>query len=412
MTLAQKALASIATIKQELYTIFNRQRPSENTWSDTSARALSLRHALQDALRQSILEGLNTNDEEIAALARAETDILHGTDTEKWERIYTKTALYLGWNYLRGEGTEATLSYDGVSPLYDSRDKTTVASTLSRVTTAQDLQAWLSSFLPGTPEYGLLKDSLAAALPGKSIDASNRIRRALNDYRFIHHFHFDRLIVINIPSAALKYYADDTLQLSMKIVAGQPSKRTPRFAGWCDGLVLYPYWNVPERIIRQELFPLLKFNPGLANSMELQFIDKNDHVVDPSSIQWAEYTGTNFPYRIRQTPGCWNALGVLKFNLTDPFNVYMHDTNLKQIFEKDYRYYSHGCIRLERPISLGLALTNGQLDTAALLACYKDRRPVPLPLPKPVPVFVIYNTVGVDPADTLRWYKDIYHLHM
>jgi murein L,D-transpeptidase YcbB/YkuD len=237
-----------------------------------------------------------------------------------------------------------------------------------------------------------------------------RLVQALNSYRWVHHFPFDRVIVVNIPSADLRYYAADTLSLVMRIVAGQPSRRTPRFAVWCDGLVLYPYWNVPRKIAVRELLPVFKLAPEVARQMELQVVDGAGRVLDPAKIKWTAYTSQNFPYGIRQAPGCLNALGVIKFNLTDPYDVYMHDTNLKKIFASSYRYYSHGCIRLERPIELGKALLPDRLDTAYLLSCYRDQQPVSVPLPKPVPVFVLYNTVGLDGEGRLAWFKDVYRL--
>jgi len=218
------------------------------------------------------------------------------------------------------------------------------------------------------------------------------------------------MAVRQYPFGNLVYYTADTLALSMNIVAGQTSKRTPRFAAFCTRLILYPYWNIPRKISVKEMLPLLKKEPGVAALMNLQALDSRGKKVDITKISWASYTAADFPYALRQAPGCDNALGVLKFDISSPYDVYMHDTNFKGAFSSSWRYLSHGCIRLERPLDLGMQLLNNKLDTIFLRSCFKDQSPIPVPLEKPVPVFVVYLTAGVDPAVRLTWYKDIYHL--
>lgn len=241
-------------------------------------------------------------------------------------------------------------------------------------------------------------------------DTIARLSIALNTLRWVHHFHFERVIIANIPSATLRYYAADTLNLHMRIVAGQTSKRTPRFAGWVDGLVLYPYWNIPRNIATGELLPVFRKAPGLATVMQIQVLDSRGRELDPAAVPWARYTAADFPYTLRQAPGCENALGVLKFNITSPFDVYMHDTNVKRAFGSSWRFLSHGCIRLEKPFLLGDILLDHRLDTVMLNSCLRDQQPVPVDLRPRVPVFVLYNTVQAFPDGTVRWFKDIYHL--
>lgn len=113
---------------------------------------------------------------------------------------------------------------------------------------------------------------------------------------------------------------------------------------------------------------------------------------------------------LRQAPGCENALGVLKFNISDPYDVYMHDTNLKRAFVSSWRYLSHGCIRLEKPFLLGELLMDHRLDTVMLNSCLRDQRPVSVALHPRIPVFVIYSTVEASFGGDITWYKDIYHL--
>jgi murein L,D-transpeptidase YcbB/YkuD len=144
--------------------------------------------------------------------------------------------------------------------------------------------------------------------------------------------------------------------------------------------------------------------------MNMQVIDRNGTVLDHHKMNWKNYSSKNFPYRFRQSTGCDNSLGVIKFNITDPYSVYLHDTNNKIAFFSGYRYYSHGCIRVEQPIELANVLLTGRADTSFLNACYKQQVPVPVDLLKPVPVFVIYSTAATDASGKIKYYKDIYGL--
>lgn len=407
------AMPDSLSVQLDMLARFYREKPSGLFWFAPGSGAGDLRRALRAAIDSAEADGLAPGTYIPGVLAFGDSMASTTDDSERikdWDRTYTGAALALGWDLFRGGNADSAVSYDGVSGRYAVRDEQEVAGGLARVRSADDFRRWVAALLPSSPEYRLLKDSLAMYRRLEIAERQARLGQALNSYRWVHHFPFYRMIVVNIPAAELRYYAADTLNLLMRIVAGMPSRRTPRFAGWCDGLVLYPYWNVPQKIAARELVPLFRLAPDVARQMELQVLDDRGKVMDPEKISWASFTQEHFPYRIRQAPGCLNALGVIKFNLTDPYDVYMHDTNLKKIFSSSYRYYSHGCIRLERPIALGKALLPAGLDTAYLLSCYRDQRPVPVPLAKPVPVFVLYNTVGLDGAGGLAWYKDVYKL--
>jgi murein L,D-transpeptidase YcbB/YkuD len=158
------------------------------------------------------------------------------------------------------------------------------------------------------------------------------------------------------------------------------------------------------------MLPLFRKAPEAASLMDIQVLDNAGRLIDPQTVDWKKIRPDHFPYTLRQAPGCENALGVLKFELTDPFDVYMHDTNLKRLFGSGYRYLSHGCIRLEKAAELGNLLIGNKLDTAFLSACLRDQRPSAIPLAKPVPVFVVYLTATASPTGNIDWWKDIYHL--
>jgi len=326
-------------------------------------------------------------------------------DRDNVDRNFTSAAVSLLRDLYQGK-VDKLISYDEVAHAFAGYTDSAILNTLID---AQDQPALLNTLMPDDNAYKLLYQQLLYHTKAGHADTAKQLAAAVNLYRWIKHFGFSRYIVVNIPSASMRLYNHDTVQLEMKVVVGKPSTRTPRFSSWLDKVILYPYWNVPASIATKELLPAFKRSPSKVAQMNMQILDKRGRILDPNTVNWQSFHRGNFPYTIRQCTGCDNALGVLKFNLTDPFSVYMHDTNNKPAFMSDYRYLSHGCIRLSRPVDLGNALLDNKLDTAFLVACFKNEKPQELPLAQPIPVFVVYTTAEVK-NETLVYYKDVYRL--
>jgi murein L,D-transpeptidase YcbB/YkuD len=327
-----------------------------------------------------------------------------GQGAESWSAV----ALPFLSGLRSGFGIADLVSYDGISPKYAKREDEELENQLAKVHTETELRVLATSYLPKSATY----DTLRAALMGASYNTNKarQLEAALNLYRWIHHRHWRRCIVVNIATAELSYFENDTISLQMRVVAGQSSKRTPRMAAWCDQLVLYPYWNIPRKIAVNEFLPLFRMSPRLAATMNIQIFDETGKEVDPMQIDWRRWNKERFPYSMRQSTGCDNALGVIKFNITSSYDVYMHDTNLKIAFSRGYRWLSHGCIRLEKPLELGNILLNNRLDTALLRSCLKEQQPETIRLKEPVPVFVIYQTAVIAENGKLSFVDDVYHL--
>ncbi len=157
--------------------------------------------------------------------------------------------------------------------------------------------------------------------------------------------------------------------------------------------------------------PKYKRSPSLVDKQRIQILDARGNVVNPHSLNWSHYSKNYFPYRLRQATGCDNSLGIIKFDLTSPFGVYLHDTNEKGLFNSDYRHRSHGCMRVEKAIELGNYLLNNKLDTTFLQACFKGKEPTAVQLEKIVPVFVVYLTAELADGIAVNYYHDVYHLN-
>jgi murein L,D-transpeptidase YcbB/YkuD len=219
-------------------------------------------------------------------------------------------------------------------------------------------------------------------------------------------------LVVNIAGFSLDVVDRDQVPLTMKIVVGKPYTRTPVFHTAVTSVTLNPAWNIPSRIATKELLPLIRKNPQYLTNHHITVLQgwgQQTQVIDATSIAWSQLSSRYFPYRLRQEPGPWNALGRIKFVLPNPFTVYLHDTPAQALFTHAVRAFSHGCIRLEKPLDLAVyALQGTPWTREALLAAIEqgDRRTIQLP--QPLPTYVGYWTAWVEQDGTVHFGTNLY----
>ena len=222
-----------------------------------------------------------------------------------------------------------------------------------------------------------------------------------------------RYILVNIPSFTLQVAENEQPVLSMRVVVGTPSRPTPLFRSTLTAVVLNPAWEVPDRIAREEIVPLLRRQPSYLTTHHftlLQGWGAEAHAISPHTIDWSQISPTRFPYRLRQEPGPTNALGRIKFLVPNPFHVFLHDTPSRTLFRHPVRTYSHGCIRLEEPIALAAYLLRDDpaWTRTHINAAIAQGRQRTIELAAPLPVYVIYHTAWVDAEGTVHFRPDIY----
>lgn len=225
-------------------------------------------------------------------------------------------------------------------------------------------------------------------------------------YRWLNLMKDKQFVSINIPANHLTFFDMGSIKLESRMVVGKTSTPTPTLISEIRNVIYYPYWNIPRSIATKEILPILKRARGYLQELKLEVLLNGD-VIDGSGINWHSYSASKFPFQLRQTPGCHNALGRLKLDFDNPYHVYIHDTNVKFAFLAKRRFLSHGCMRVEKPFELAVAL-GVPPEKIDMTDCLENKKPEIIPLPKPVPVFVIYATV--DEVDgQLQWYEDAYH---
>ncbi len=380
-------------------------------WMGRSVGAVEMRRLLLQRIDSAVYIGTERTRYGFDRLQGADSQ--HGSDSNslmKLDMLFTDAAIAYCKDLYQGYGISIWMKYDEWSVKYADRDNDFIIGHLAAIRSAGELAGFLQALEPTSGEYSAYKTELAVQYQNNQTAKAKRVATAMNFYRWIHHFSFERYIVVNIPSVSLKYFNYDSVVLFSRMIVGKPSTRTPRFNATCKDVILYPYWNVPTDIALKELVPKYKRSPGLVDKENMQILDAKGNVISPYSIDWSKYSSRYFPYRLRQSTGCDNSLGIIKFDLTSPFGVYLHDTNTRGLFESLKRFRSHGCMRVEKAIQLGNLLLNNKLDTAFLQACIKGEKPITLQLEKPVPVFVVYLTAEANDSGVVSYYDDVYRL--
>jgi murein L,D-transpeptidase YcbB/YkuD len=202
-------------------------------------------------------------------------------------------------------------------------------------------------------------------------------------------------LAVNIPEFKLHVYHADSLLWSCSVVVGQTMHQTTLFYGEVKQIVFSPYWNVPQSIVRNEIVPGIKKDPNYIAKHTMEITGYRD----------------GLPV-IRQLPGPENSLGLVKFLFPNSYNIYLHDTPAKSLFDETSRAFSHGCIRIVEPLKLAnfLLKNRKEWDAAKINEAMHSGKEQFVTLDEKVPVFIAYFTAFTDRNNRLNFRKDIYDL--
>jgi murein L,D-transpeptidase YcbB/YkuD len=231
------------------------------------------------------------------------------------------------------------------------------------------LSSALASLEPSHFHYRALKTALKARLDSLKTPLSPADREvverevtdlslSLEQWRWENNTLDSRYLLVNIPAYRLTLISGDSIEFESRVIVGTPYFQTPVLDGVITNFVVYPAWNVPRRIATRELLPQIRADSSYLSSHQYRVLDIAGNEVHPDSINWQQLGENYFPYLVQQVPGPINALGLLKFNFVNPYNIYLHDTNARGLFTAKYRALSHGCIRIERALELARHLVS------------------------------------------------------
>lgn len=220
-------------------------------------------------------------------------------------------------------------------------------------------------------------------------------------------------VVVNIPEFRLHAIDEQHhIALSMNVVVGRAYHHaTPLFESEIRSILFRPPWNVPLEIQRDELVPQLEMNPAYLAENSYDVVDaRGNHIEEAQPGEDTLARLRNGQLFLRQRPGEENSLGLVKFELPNPYDVYLHGTPAQELFSKSRRDFSHGCVRVEDPVALAawLLRDNPGWDEKKVRASMQGNETLRVALANPVPIWLVYGTAVVLEDGRVRFFKDIY----
>ena len=262
----------------------------------------------------------------------------------------------------------------------------------------------------GLTADGALGKKTVAAMNVSIGERVDQIRVNLERMRWALHALRGTYVVVDIAGYDVTFVRDDRIAWKARAQVGQPLRMTPVLRSQFTDIVLNPNWTVPPTVLDKDIIPAARKDPEIVHKKGLKILDRERNELDPYEVDWSQYSGKNFPYRLRQDPGAGNSLGRIKFNFPNRHAVYIHDTPKKAYFDRTERAFSSGCIRVEKPLELAELLLDDpqRWTTAQVEGAIGQGKTRTLMLRKPVPVLVLYWTVDVDEQGRVRFKPDIY----
>ena len=291
----------------------------------------------------------------------------------------------------------------------DNPKEDDLAARLERAVDGNKVRETLEELAPTHPQYKGLQTALVNERQ-HSTGHLEQILMNLERWRWAPRDLGEHYILINVPAYQLQVMEGDKPTLAMRVVVGQPDKRTPVFSDEMTYVVFSPYWNIPADILKNETLPRIVKDPDYLSRNNIEVVGTSGgEVVDPEGIDWSDASATK-GLRFRQAPGDENALGLVKFIFPNHFNVYLHDTPSDKLFFKETRALSHGCVRVESPVALAkhvLAEQTQWTDQRIATAMHAGTEQA-VTLKKKLPVHIGYWTAWVLPDGGVTYTQDPY----
>jgi murein L,D-transpeptidase YcbB/YkuD len=255
---------------------------------------------------------------------------------------------------------------------------------------------------------GVVGPATLAAMNVSAEQRVDQIRANLERMRWVGGTLTGDYLLVDIAAQEVELYRDGKPSWSSRAIVGRPERQTPVFRDRVEYLELNPTWTVPPTILKEDVLPKARRDPGAVREKGLEVIDHKGNRVAPEDVDWT-VAHDRLPYMLRQPPGPENALGQVKFMFPNRHSVYLHDTPSRNLFGKAQRAFSSGCVRVERPFELAeLLLDDPKWTQSRFSSLIETKRPTTVHLKRPVPVILSYWTAEGDEEGMVRFREDIY----
>lgn len=263
--------------------------------------------------------------------------------------------------------------------------------------------------------HGLTPDGVAG--PGTmaqvNTTVSDRLKSvivAMERERWLNQELGARHIIVNLTDFNARIIEDGQVAFETRVVVGKNTgdRRSPEFSDSMDHMVINPTWHVPRSIAVKEYLPKMQRNPNAASHLRLY--NSRGQQVSRGAVNFNAYSASSFPFSIKQPPSQGNALGLVKFMFPNRYNIYLHDTPAKSLFERETRDYSHGCIRVQKPFELAYELLSPQEadPKGKFHSILNTGRETRVNLEREVPVHIIYRTAFTSAKGHMQYRRDVY----
>jgi len=263
--------------------------------------------------------------------------------------------------------------------------------------------------------HGLEADGKAGSGTLSQINISPATRLAyvlvaMERERWLNKERGSRHVLVNLTDFSARIIDNDRITLQTRAVVGANShdRRSPEFSDVMEHMIINPRWNVPRSIAVNEYLPQMQANPGAA--AHLRLYDGSGNQVSRAGVNFRAYTANTFPFNLVQPPSKGNALGLVKFMFPNKYNIYLHDTPSKHLFQRTRRAYSHGCIRLHQPFEFAYEILSKQEaePKATFHSILETGQETQVDLEQKVPVHIIYRTAFSDVRGNIQFRPDVY----
>ncbi len=257
-----------------------------------------------------------------------------------------------------------------------------------------------------TPDGVVGKNTIVALVGETNAAKIAKVELAMERSRWIPETLGERKVFVNQPAFTATYYAPGETPLQMRVVVGKKSNQTSFFYDNIELVEYNPYWGVPYSIIVNEMLPKLAQDPSYLDRAGYEVTTSGGRQISSSSVDWYAVAARQQSVNVRQYPGQSNALGEVKILFPNKHDIYMHDTPSKNLFKKDMRAFSHGCIRLQDPKAMAAAVLGKSKDyVSSRISVGRNEQEQ---VNGNIPVYISYFTAWPDLDGTIAFYSDVY----
>jgi murein L,D-transpeptidase YcbB/YkuD len=265
----------------------------------------------------------------------------------------------------------------------------------------------------GLEPDGVVGAGTASALNVPAAERLNQIRANLERWRWITPELGRRYVLVNVADFRVGIYEESREVLAMPAIVGRAYRQTPDFSGRMSTITINPPWNVPPKLVREDILPKLRSDPDYLRKKGFRIFEnwsEGAREIDAAAVDWTRVDEDSLSYKFRQDPGPQNALGRIMFLFPNKFDVYMHDTPERWLFGRAVRDFSSGCIRVENPLDLAAYVLRDDPDWTIdkIREAIDSGETQVIRLRERLGVHVLYWTAWLGDDGRIQFRQDIY----